>query len=87
MARIDVVVAATDLPPAGCAALLRRLKEDPKLKRIPVLGASAGAATANGKLVEGFDDCQVKENSSGILASVRRLAEALDRTDNVAVEA
>jgi two-component system chemotaxis sensor kinase CheA len=83
--RIDVVVAATDLPPEGCAALLRRLKEDPKLKRIPVLGALAGT---NRKFVEGFDDCQVKEDPGSILASVRRMAEALERTSgNVVLEA
>jgi two-component system, chemotaxis family, sensor kinase CheA len=89
---IDVVVAATDLPPGGCGALLRRLKEDPILKRIPVLGAeSSSSAGSNAKRLDGFDDFQVKEDAGGILASVRRLAEALARTDlprtqNVAVE-
>jgi len=74
---IGVVVAATDLPPTGCAALLQRLQDDPKLKHIKVVGAGASATD---KQSGSFDDFRVKEDAAGILASVRRLAEAVERT-------
>ncbi len=73
---IGVLVAATDLPPHGCAALLQRVQEDPKLKHIKVVGAGASATD---KQRAGFDYFHVKADAAGILASVQRLAEAVER--------
>ena len=79
---IHVVVASTDLPPSGCKALLRRLKEDPKLKHVKVLGSGTGSA---GRQLAGFDDFQSRGDAGGILASVRRLAEAVESTESLDV--
>ena len=72
--RIDIVVAALDLPPDGSAALLDALRR-PEWAKIPVLALvdSMDQAQASAARSAGFQDCQTKFDGIVVLESVTRL--------------
>jgi two-component system chemotaxis sensor kinase CheA len=76
---VDAVAAAVDLPPEGGASLLAALRRRPEWGAIPVvaLADSPGQfAALRGRA--GFEDCQVKFDREAMLASLGRLAAAVD---------
>jgi len=77
--RVDVVVAALDLPPAGSSALLAALRRRPEWEAIPVLALadSEEQAHATSASSAGFHDCRTKFDREAMLESVSRLAAAL----------
>jgi two-component system chemotaxis sensor kinase CheA len=77
--RVDVVVAAVDLPPQGSSALLAALRHRPEWAAIPILALAdaAGMAQMEGLRAAGFEDCQAKYDREAMLESVARLAAAL----------
>jgi len=77
--RVDVVVAALDLPPGGSSALLAALRRRPEWEGIPVLALadSEEQAHATSASSAGFHDCQTKFDREAMLESVSRLAAAL----------
>jgi two-component system chemotaxis sensor kinase CheA len=76
---VDVVVAALDLPPEGCSALLASMRSRPEWENIPVLALAATARQAKSRAVRtaGFEDCQVKSDRAQVLESVARLTSLL----------
>lgn len=82
--RIDVVVAALDLPPGGSSALLAALRRRPEWEGIPVLALadSEEQAHATSASSAGFHDCQTKFDREAMLESVSRLAAALAREES-----
>jgi two-component system chemotaxis sensor kinase CheA len=77
--RVDVVVAAVDLPPQGSSALLAAMRHRPEWAAIPVLALAdaAGPVQIEGLRAAGFEDCQAKYDREAMLESVARLAAAL----------
>jgi len=77
--RIDVVVAALDLPSAGGFDLLEKMRGVPGLASIPAL-ALANAAEEKpqrGQRAPDFEDYQMKFDHDGMLHSVANLAAAV----------
>ena len=76
---IDVVVAALDLPPGGCSALLARMRGRPEWEKIPVLALAESAEQIQGAAARsaGFQDCQVKFDRVLVLESVAKLVSQL----------
>jgi two-component system, chemotaxis family, sensor kinase CheA len=74
----DAVVVALDLPPEGAASLCAAMREQPELRRIPLLALadSAGQITSSAAQAAGFEGCQDKFNREALLESVARLATA-----------
>jgi two-component system, chemotaxis family, sensor kinase CheA len=72
---VDVVLAALDLPPGGCSALLAGMRSRPEWERIPVLALAESAEQLQGAAArtEGFQDCQPKFDRALVLESVARL--------------
>jgi two-component system, chemotaxis family, sensor kinase CheA len=77
--RVDVVVAALDLPPTGTSALLAAMRLRPEWEAIPVMALVESADHINGGAGKppGFQDCQVKFDREAMLTSLLRLASAL----------
>jgi len=77
--RVDVVVAALDLPPSGSSALLAAMRRRPEWQAIPVLALADSAETVQASAIRtaGFQDCQAKFDREAMLGSVSRLASAL----------
>jgi CheY-like chemotaxis protein len=78
--RVDVVMAALDLPPSGSSALLAAMRQRPQWDRIPVVAlteAAVGQVQASAVRTAGFEDCQAKFDRAAMLESVGRLASAL----------
>lgn len=74
--KVDVVIAAVDLPGGGGYDLLSRMRGVPNLSGIPVLGLAntAEEANAHGQHVPDFEDCQVKSDLEAMVRSVANLA-------------
>ena len=74
----DLVVTSLDLP--GPFELLRRLRAQPELARIPALGLATSleeSARYSGEDVQ-FDDYQLKFDRASMLGSIEKLASAVD---------
>ena len=76
---IDVVVAALDLPPGGCSALLAGMRGRPEWEKIPVLALAESAEQIQDAAARtaGFQDCQVKFDRVLVLESVAKLVSQL----------
>jgi two-component system, chemotaxis family, sensor kinase CheA len=76
---VDVVVAALDLPPGGCSALLAGMRRRPEWEKIPVLALAESAEQVQGAAARtaGFQDCQVKFDRVLVLESVAKLVSQL----------
>jgi two-component system chemotaxis sensor kinase CheA len=76
---IDVVLAALDLPPGGCSALLAGMRSRPEWEKIPVLALAESAEQVQGATARtaGFEDCQVKFDRVLVLESVAKLVSQL----------
>jgi CheY-like chemotaxis protein len=74
--KVDVVIAALDLPGGGGYDLLSRMRSAPSLSGIPVLGLAntEQEAGACGKHAPEFEDCQVKFDLDAVVRSVASLA-------------
>jgi two-component system chemotaxis sensor kinase CheA len=77
--KVDVVLAALDLPSHGGHELLQRMRRQPDLTEIPVLGlaSSADETPAQRAGEEHFQDCHVKSDREAMLRSVAKLASAV----------
>ena len=76
--KVDVVVAALDLPRSGSSELVAALRRRPEWNPIPVLALAESAdQLPSGAAAQGFQDCQVKFDQEAMLESVARLACAL----------
>ena len=73
--RVTVVLAALDLPPGGCAALLAAMQRHPEWQKIPVLALadSAEQVQAAAARSAGFEDCLPKFERGLVLESVVKL--------------
>jgi two-component system chemotaxis sensor kinase CheA len=69
---VHAVLAALELPPGGCAALLAAMQR-PEWKRIPVLGLANSPEQAVAAQTNGLEGCQPKFDRGLVLASVTRL--------------
>jgi len=74
---IRVVLADMDLPPLGCGSLRETMRKQPNLARIPMV-ALASSAEQIRERPEGLEDCQVKLDRKAMLASIDRLAQAVN---------
>ena len=81
--RIDVVLAAVNLPPDGASALLSAMQKDEDWARIPVVALTDVGQQTNGSRdrIAGFREWQSKLDAPAMLESVRRLATALDAAE------
>ena len=72
---VDVVLAALDLPPGGCSALLAAMRHRPEWEKIPVLALadSAEQVQAAAARTAGFEDCLAKFDRALVLESVAKL--------------
>ena len=72
---VSVVLAALDLPPGGCSALLAVMQHHPEWQKIPVLALadSAEQVQAAGARTAGFEDCVVKFERALVLESLAKL--------------
>jgi two-component system chemotaxis sensor kinase CheA len=77
--RVDIVVAALDLPPGGSSALVAQMRKRLEWSEIPVLALaeSREQVPARNAHALDFQDCQVKFDRDAMLQSVARLASAL----------
>jgi two-component system chemotaxis sensor kinase CheA len=77
--KVDVVVSGADLAGAAAFDLLRRLREAPELRALPVVCLSDDPSGVASQSASGhvFDECIEKFDQPAILASVGRLAKAL----------
>jgi hypothetical protein len=77
---MDAVIATLDLPPTGTVALLAAMRLRPEWKAIPVLALAESAEQVEARAGQptDFQDCQVKFDREGMLASLARLAVAVD---------
>jgi two-component system chemotaxis sensor kinase CheA len=84
---VDVVVAALDLPPEGSPALVAAMRGRPEWEGIPVLAVAETAELARARAGQpgDFQDCQAKFDRAAMLASVARLASALNQAGAEAV--
>lgn len=78
--RVDIVLAALDLPPKGSRALLEAMRGRPEWREIPVLALADAVepSKAAALLTAGFRECHAKLDREAMLASVARLAVALE---------
>ncbi len=78
--RIDVVVAAVDLPPGGNTALLAAMRGRQEWAAIPVLALADLTNPSQSQALRnaGFQDCHGKYDHVAMLESVSRLSAALD---------
>jgi two-component system chemotaxis sensor kinase CheA len=74
----DVVVAALDLPPQGAVSLVAALRARNEWQTIPVLALADSAEPGSRSGPGGFQDCQPRFDREAMLASVARLAAAVD---------
>jgi two-component system, chemotaxis family, sensor kinase CheA len=76
---VDVVLAALDLPPGGCSALLARMRSRPEWEKISVLALAESAEQVQGAAARAavFQDCQVKFDRVLVLESVAKLVSQL----------
>ena len=72
---VDVVLAASELPPGGSSALLAAMRLRAEWNKIPVivLAASPEQVQAEAARTAGFEDCQPKFDRLLVLESVARL--------------
>jgi two-component system chemotaxis sensor kinase CheA len=77
--KIDVLLSSLDLPDLEPAELLRRIRREPQLARLPVVGLTAEPLETRTEAGEsaGFDDYQLKSDRPGTLRSIERLAAAV----------
>jgi two-component system chemotaxis sensor kinase CheA len=76
--RVDVLISSLDLPGKAAFELLRKIRESPELRAIPVVGLGDEPAEMGSEPCEHrFDECVGKFDSEAMLASVGRLAGAL----------
>jgi CheY-like chemotaxis protein len=82
--RVDVVVAALDLPPNGSSALIAAMRQRPEWQSIPVLAVadSAEQVQAGAGRAAGFQDCQAMFDREALLESVAHLASALSSAES-----
>ena len=84
---VDVVIAALDLPPDGCAALQEAVHRRPEWQGIPILGLADSSEQIQrwpGPST-GFQDCKSKFDCDAMLESVARLASALTPAETAPV--
>jgi two-component system, chemotaxis family, sensor kinase CheA len=77
--KVDIVVAALDLPPGGSSALLTAMRRRPEWARIPMLALADSDEQVQARSVQPmeFQDCQAKFHREAMLESVTRLASVL----------
>jgi two-component system chemotaxis sensor kinase CheA len=77
---VDAVFAAVNLPPGGGSALLAAMRRRPEWEKIPVLAlADSDEEIQISKWrAQGFQGCQAKFDSAGILDAVSKLVSAHD---------
>jgi two-component system chemotaxis sensor kinase CheA len=86
--RVDVLISSLDSRGKAASELLRRVRQAPELKSIPVVCLSDDPADGSGAAEYQFDEYVRKFDQEGMLASVSRLAETLrDKTQLEAVPA
>jgi len=80
---VDLVAASLDLPPGGSSALLAAMRGRPEWQTIPILALADSAEFAQSPAVRsaGFEDCQPKFDRDAMLASIARLASAIDSAE------
>jgi two-component system chemotaxis sensor kinase CheA len=85
--RVDVVVAALDLPPNGGSALIAAMRQRPEWASIPVLALadSSEQVQAGACRTAGFQDCQAKFDREALLESLSHLAAALSSAETAPV--
>ena len=78
-ARVDVVLAALELPPAGSQALLAQMRQRAEWAGIPVLALASTPEQARDPAIraQGFEQCQAKFEGEALVESVAALASAL----------
>jgi CheY-like chemotaxis protein len=76
---IDAVVTGLDLPVDGGNTLIEAMRRVPALSDIPALGLTDSPA----QHPDGFSDCQMKFDRSGMLRSLARLASAVATAEPV----
>ena len=77
--KVDVVLAALDLPSAGAFDFLEKMRRLPGMAGVPAvaLANTADEAGQRGKHGQDFEDYQVKFDHTAMLRSVARLATAV----------
>ncbi len=87
--RIDIVLVALDLPPAGSSALLAAMRKRPEWGEIPVLALAESVAQAEARNCQTPDiqDCQAMFNREAMLESVGRLASAVASRETISAAA
>ena len=85
---VDVLLSSLDLPGIDAFEVLRRVREEPALARIPVVGMAQTADQTEPRTgsEHQFDDFQMKHDREGTLKSIQRLARALDEPELVLQE-
>lgn len=85
---VDVLLSSLDLPGIDAFEVLRRVREEPALARIPVVGMAQTADQTEPRTgsAHQFDDFQMKHDREGTLKSIQRLARALDEPELVPQE-
>jgi two-component system chemotaxis sensor kinase CheA len=86
---VDLVVAARDLPPDGCSALLSLMRRRSGWERIPVLATASSVEElrAFDSGAAGFQGCQLKSDRIGILQSVVQLVSSAAGVERASVGA
>jgi two-component system chemotaxis sensor kinase CheA len=77
--KIDVLVTALDLPPAGGFDLLDRVRSRPDGTRVPVLALANSTEETHSRAIRGhdFQDYQMKFDREAMLRSIQKLAAAV----------
>ena len=78
---VDVVIASLDLPHDESPALLDAIRHRPEWEGIPVLALADTPEQATANLRQGFRDCLTRFDREAMLASVARLATAIESAE------
>ena len=87
--QVDVVLSSLDLPGVNAFEVLRRIREEPSLARLPVVALAHRMEETElaGDAPYHFDDYQLIHNRQEMLQSIERLAAAIEETQLVEQEA
>ncbi len=87
--QVDVVLSSLDLPGVNAFEVLRRIREEPSLARLPVVALAQRMEETEpaGDAPYHFDDYQLIHNRQEMLQSIEKLAAAIEETQLVEQEA
>ena len=87
--QVDILLSSLDLPGVDAFEVLRRIREEPSLARLPVVALAhrLEETEPSGEMAYQFDDYQLIHNRQEMLQSIERLAAALEQPELVEQEA